>query len=483
MKNKTILFILLFALIGKIGYSQGIGIEPNTNIMVLEGTTLDVAEGYLVIKSDATGDASLLDYGTVTYSGGGEAKVDRFLTAGQWHLVSSPVTSITVAPFAGNYMQYYNEVSDSWSDITSLSYVLNPLQGYAYWATGNGTSTMQFNGTTNTSNKSIPFTLNGEGYNLVGNPYPSVLDWDEVVIPTNLSAAIWIFDPDFGDYGDYRYYIISGPPPAITATQYLSSSQGFFVRALTGPGTLELTNDARLHNSQPFYKNSTIDQILVVKTTGNGLTTQATVRFHSEATDQPDRLFDVPKIFGYSTDVPNVYTMCNNEAMVINSLPPLSGNKIVPLYFQAGLSGSYSFQASEIQSFEPTVQIYIEDVALNYFQDLRTNSDYSFAYTTGVEKEFKLHFNPVITDIIENNKLNVQCYLVNGNLHVNFLQNNSDQFSISANIRMFSVTGQEVLNEQSTQANNSFPFRGSQAVYFVHISSEKINYSTKVFNN
>ncbi|MEZ5083700.1 MAG: hypothetical protein R2750_09645 [Bacteroidales bacterium] len=55
-----------------------------------------------------------------------------------------------------------------------------------------------FSGSTNTGNQNKAFTQNGDGWNLIGNPYPSSLDWEAVTIPAELNGAIWLFDPTIG---------------------------------------------------------------------------------------------------------------------------------------------------------------------------------------------------------------------------------------------------------------------------------------------
>ncbi len=71
--------------------AQNTHVHPNTCLKVESGATIDIGSGNLVIESDEAGDASLIDFGDVTYSRGGEADVERYLTEGQWHLISTPI--------------------------------------------------------------------------------------------------------------------------------------------------------------------------------------------------------------------------------------------------------------------------------------------------------------------------------------------------------------------------------------------------------
>jgi hypothetical protein len=468
---------MMFVATGSLVSAQGLKVEPGSCITVELLTTLDISAGDLILKSDASGDASLIDLGSVTYSGGGEAEVQRYLTNGKWHLISAPVSGAVSGMFLLDFLQYHSEATNGYTDIIPTTTPLNIMQGYALWTVDAAATTEVFSGVTNTGNKSIAFTQAGDGWNLVGNPYPSVLDWDEVSIPGQLNGAIYLFDPATGAY---KYYIFGGGG-SNTTTQFIPSGQGFFVRATGGAGTLALDNSDRTHGGQSFYKSDEANQMLLIKATGNNITTQTAIRFKPEATQQADRLYDVFKIVAGSPDVPNVYTLVGNEKMAINTLPAVKGNETVPMFFEAGTEGTYTFDASEIESLDPEVPVFLEDVAADYFQNLRTNPKYSFAYTGGAVKDFKIHFKNV-TGIETPEALNVACFLSNNVLHVNFPEQEMTNLAGGALLSVYSVTGQLLLQAKISQPVNTIPFSASQAVYLVRITTDGQNFSTKIFN-
>ncbi|MBE0638813.1 MAG: T9SS type A sorting domain-containing protein [Bacteroidales bacterium] len=479
MKLPFTLFLLTFLFTGYQAKSQALLVHTGSSIKVENGTTLDITSGNLVLKSGATGDVSLIDLGAVTFSGGGHAEVERYLTHGKWHLISSPVASATASMFVGDYLQYFTESTNQFSDVVSIAAPLNIMQGYALWTIDEIPSTEVFTGITNTGNHSRSFTQGGQGFNLMGNPYPSAIDWDEVAIPAELSGAFWLFDPTTGEFGEYKYYI-SGGGEANTTSQYIPSGQGFFVRSTGGSGTLVLSNASRAHSSQAFYKQKGADPTLLLKATGNNITTQTAIRFNPSATAAVDRLFDVNKLTTNSPDVPVIYSMVGNEKMAINTLPSVQGNETVAVLFKAGLSGNYTLTASSLSTIDPSVPVFLEDVSMNYFQDLRLNPDYGFAYVPYAEKEFKIHFREV-TNINSPDQLSAPCFLTGNMLYVNF----SDDFGIStqeAIISVYSITGQLLLKVNTRDAFNSIPFKGSQSIYLVNLSTNRYTTTIKVFN-
>jgi len=227
MKKFTLILFFLLILTGLYQVKpQGLIIQPGTCMKIESGTTLDMSAGDLTVQSGASGDASLIDLGNVTYTGGGQARVQRYLTQGKWHLISSPVSSAVSGMFLNDYLQYFTEGANSWSDIPPVNTPLNVKQGYALWTVDGAPTTEVFSGTTNTGNQSRNFTLIDEGWNLMGNPYPSAIDWDAVTIPDELNGTFWLFDPTTGANGEYRYYIKDGKN-GNTTSQFIPSGQGF----------------------------------------------------------------------------------------------------------------------------------------------------------------------------------------------------------------------------------------------------------------
>lgn len=353
------------------------------------------------------------------------------------------------------------------------------MKGYSFWTVDANPPTELFEGITNTGNQTFLFTSTGLGYNLMGNPYPSSVDWDEVSIPADLNGHFQLWDPTIGANGDYVYYTETGGP-GNTTTQYIPSGQGFFTQA-TGSGTFTLDNSSRTHGTQTFYKNTTVTgEMLLLKVSGNDITTQTAIRFIEEATPQIDRLFDIQKIISGNPDIPNLYTHSENQKMAINTLPTINGHEVIPVSFDAGMDGHYSILAEELALIPEDVPVYLEDISLNYIQNLRLNPDYSFQYTSGNIREFKVHFKD-ITGIEEDNKeiTGIKCYLSNETLIVDILS--SEYFNDHTNISVYNMAGQLMLQTKTTKAHTEIPFHGNAAIYLVHIQHKDLSFSSKVF--
>ncbi len=473
-KTITILMMLVFPIYF---VSAQVKIEVNTCIELETGTTLDISGGDLILGSNVSGDASLIDNGSVTYSDGGIAKVQRYLTDGEWHMVSSPVGSAVSGMFSGDYLQYHSEFSNDWTDIEPTNTSLGIMQGYSLWTVNAAPTTEVFSGTTNTGTIDKAFTQNGAGWNLIGNPYPSTLDWDAVTIPAELNGAIWLFDPTIGANGDYRYYINAGGA-ANTTTQFIASGQGFFVRSTGGSGTLTLDNSTRVHGGQTFYKDYENSAMVLFKVSGNDITTQTAIRFNENATQEIDRLYDVYRIISDSPEVPMLFTKAENENMAINTLPAIDGNEIVPMWFKAGTDGSYTISTNEITGIDNETPIYIEDLNSGIIQNLREIPEYTFGYKSGSDHGFIIYFTEP-ENKTQSGQINIYAY--DNVLNVNFPVSELTNDDFKAQIMVFDITGKAILQNSTTNIKNQISLKGNNSIFMVKVVSVRETANRKVF--
>jgi hypothetical protein len=482
--KKTVVILMILCFQYYFSYSQDISLEPNFFMKIESGTNLKMGAGDLIIESNATGDASLIDLGTVSFTTG-TAHVERYLSDGEWHLISSPVSDAFSGMFLNDYLQYHSENTNLYTEIIPTNVSLNIMQGYALWTVDGAPTTETFIGSTNTGNKSINFTKtdlpnnDDEGWNLIGNPYPSAIDWDLVTIPENLSGAIWVFDPGLGAMGSYRYYI-NGGGVANTTTQYIPSGQGFFVRATGGNGSLQLTNSIRTHNSQGFYKESdniqTDNTLLVIKASNGEITNQMAIRFDLSSTSNYDRLFDVPCILSSSPDVPNLFSILENQKMSINTFPKISGSETVSFYVQMTESNEIILKAEQINTIPAEYPIYLEDVTAQVYQDLRLNNEYSFHCIQDNVKEFKIHFKDV-TGLCEMISQNIFAYFHGNNLSVNIISENIQSY----HLRLFTISGKELISLSSNKKHIEIPISSSSGIYLLKIEDSKNTFQQKIF--
>jgi hypothetical protein len=364
-------------------------IYPAGKLTVKNDISLFSVAGNMVIQGDATSTGSFVDLGITTVAG--TTTVARVLD-GNWvpgnttyksHLISSPVRGQSNALFYGSLMNIWNEPAQNWDPLTLPYITMKAGKGYAVAPLAPGI-TATFSGKLNTGDTIANVTNAGtgtwSGYNLVGNPYPSAINWNSSVVLTNVGTAAWVWNGG--------NYIANDQGTGLV----IAAEQGFFVRA-TAAGTVKFTNAARTHGGT-FYKSSVSD-LLTLKVSGNDYWDQTQIAVKPMATAGYDDMYDAMKFPG-SPEAPQFYSMLPVEQLSINALPDLNGTPLVQLGFKAGSSNIFTITADGIETFASNTEFFLEDLVANKVQNLRVNPVYIFSAAPGqVEHRFNLHFAPV----------------------------------------------------------------------------------------
>ena len=338
------------------------------------------------IKSDATGTGSVIENNS-----GVNATVERFVpTNNKYHYVASPITAAYSAVYHYGWLYQWNEKKQYWDNIVPLNVPLLRMRGYSLRllnVSGNPSIapnnpaiyTGELNAGTISSDTTISYTVgadtNMNGFNLIGNPYPSGIDWDATgLAKTNIDDALYVWD---GNNSRYSSYITTGKAQTNGGSNFIGSQQGFFVKA-RGPATLVMNNSIRTHTNSSVFRSNP-DNILKLTFKNDSMTDETVIRFTTDATKNFDGNFDAYKLFGYKTS-PQLYTVINQKVYAsINSLPEatLDSTK-VQLNLSIGFSGNFKIVANGVNSFNNSAIIILEDTKLKVKHDLTIDTIYSF---------------------------------------------------------------------------------------------------------
>jgi len=401
---------------------------------------------------DIASGASILDGGFLTVNG--TATVERDYSGGHWHLIGSPVIGETANTFLGLYLQSHDEPSNLYSDIIDLSTPLVPGQGYALW---NGSSaTASYSGSLS-SVVERDLTVSGDslGWNLVGNPYPSSIDWEA---PSgwnkyNVFASTYCLD----GAGSGNWAAWNGTTGTNGATQYIASGQGFFVECeddKAGTGNLEFSNDVRVHHNTTFFKDEPTD-IIKLKVSGNNYSDEMAVYFRKEATVGFDGQMDAHKLPSFDEAAPYIYSTANS-GMAINVLPEVAP---VDINVKVGAeSGTFVVEAVSNGEFS---ELFFQDLATGIVTDLNMGS-YTFDYIPNIDNRFVLHFSPLSVDDISENHYSIYSY-------ENMVNVISPEVS-EGSIRIMNTMGQVVAEASLQSGTNKLTVNGT-GTYIVQVVS------------
>ena len=431
--------------------------------LAVTGAGIDLLNVNLTISSGA----SLLDNGTITNQTGANVTVERAIAGGEWHLISAPVSDAVSGLFTGKFLQKNTESTNAFTDIESVTEALTPAKGFALY---NATDfTAQYTGTLNTgaigSADNVTRSATGEfsGWNLVGNPYPSSIDWNASSgwTKTNLNNATYIHL----NASNWASYV--GGVGSNGGSQFIASGQGFFVNvASVGNGTLAMNNNIRVHNATPFYK-SAVSNLVRLQVSGQGFTDEAIVRFAANATAGFDGDYDAYKLFGDVAKAAQLYTL-GSTPLAINTMPETS---TVPVGIHVGSSGTYTIAATEINDF---TKVTLEDTKTAVFTDLLTTS-YTFSFIPGEnEQRFVLHFGPLAVNETESSSANIYSY--RQTVYVNMKDKQA------GDIYIYNIAGQVIATKMSAKGMNEIGLNQT-GNYIVKVISRDNTVVRKVFIN
>ena len=460
--------------------------------LTVNGTTTLTDAECLIIKSSATAIGSFKDNGFAATSG--TAKVERWVSTNgnsRWEYVSSPVTSASSAVFtsSSHALYYANEPTNAYLSYTvdSINAKMKIMRGYTrkYVNTeSDGDKAVSFSGKLNSGTDSIMLTgttINStfNGWNLVGNPYPSTIDWDAASGWTKTGVGISVYFRSNGTFYTYNGGLGTGD-----ATRYIPPMQAFWVRVTSGQtsGKLKCTNNVRVHNTHNIYKSAPFNNTLhmTLSKISNGLTDDTYIRFNPDATDGFDYQYDAYKMFAIDTAYPQVYTNNGLDDIAINNLSELIGERVIPLGFKTTASGQFTFTADMVSSFTDNGNtVYLKDLITGTFQNLSLNNTYQFYSdaTSGLNR-FTIHFNPSITNIKQDVKNQIQIYASSNEIHIDALD------MLDGDVSVYDILGQVIATKHlSGSTSGIIALEDNDAIYVVKYTTGSQTIIKKIFIN
>jgi hypothetical protein len=424
--------------------SAGVTLTNAVNVaqvMRLQSGNLTLGARRLLLRSTAAGTALVDNTGGVVT--GATAAMQRALTGGvtagpAYRHFSSPVSAVafdslrtggfvpvvspnyntsatpgTVLPFPTvlGYNQdriatttsNYGDFDKGWFSPASLSDAMQPTRGYTVNAPATS-APVRFsgtfnNGTQNSGALARDNNTDNSGWHLLGNPYPSPLDWSSVTPAQRpgMRGAMYVFQSTGQYAGAYRAYLnnIGGASPLIEA------GSGYFVQVAAAgtPGAVNLTNANRVttFGGQTPFGRLTADARpqLQLRVAGAGLTDEAYLYFEAGATSGVDSEYDAVKLPN-STGL-NLASLAGASPLAIQGLAPLTGTAevVIPLALATPAAGSFAFEVANLANFAG-LTVYLRDTQAGTQQPLLAGTQYAFTQAAGAAStgRFALVFRP-----------------------------------------------------------------------------------------
>lgn len=378
----------------------------------------------------------------------------------------------------------------------SHSGAMTPGIGYI----GRGAGLHTFTGEVNNGNVDVPLTFYpyapgntapGTPFNLVSNPYPSPVSCASLVSALgnpDIFGSLYFWDDDLSGgtgYASSDYAVWNGTGSLGTGAGltppngFISTGQGFLVRALSGSSVLNFTNTMRAAapNTQ-FFKMDAEESRMWFSVEGGELFNQILIGLLLDATEQEDRLYDAVKMRG-NTSI-SLAAQSEEYNYAILAFPPPSYQKTVPLSVFVDEAGLYTFSANTMEGFSD-VEVYFTDTWNNTNILLNEGSQIQVSLADGQhDGRFFLNFVPELITSIDEPDPSIVVYSVDNVLNVN-ARGISDNF---VELEIFDTSGRIVIGKQQlalTEGRGSMLLDGlSTGVYVMRVTSETRSLSQKV---
>ena len=367
--------------------------------------------GGLIIDSDASNSGSVI-VGSYT---GAIASYQRYLTGGDWHLISTPLSSGggTIASFitahgasmtqsgvkyslatydnafpANGVSTWKNYTTDGSNPAPATAFV----EAKGYEILMNGNEKVGFTGLINDGPIGFNLTENVTGWNVIGNPFPSSVfgnasahATDNFLTHNSASldpsyVSMYIWNPTNSSYD----VVNQG-----TGSFSLAPGQAFFVKSKTGGASVGFLNNMRTHQSANNFQKAAISAIPTINLTidNNVGTVRGTdIKYISGTTLGLDPGYDAGQLNAVGAANFNLYTHLvqdNGVKFALQAVPDTNYNTtVIPIGIDANAGTQITFKATATDL--PTgKKVFLEDKLLNTVSEINnTDKSYTVNFST-----------------------------------------------------------------------------------------------------
>lgn len=402
-------------------------LEVTGNVYLTNGTL--ASAGNLKLVSNTNGTAAIP---TITGSGAitGNVIAERFIPASarRWRFMSSNTTYSTIEDWRNEIFitgagtgttigtinsggfdatasnapsVYYYVPGSGWATPTSTSDTLSAGRGYRVFVRGDRSSYNRLNGTDNSQNEVtmnltglinqgdiiMPLSYaNGDGWNLLGNPYPCQYDWKQFwnegntgfsgAYYANVDPSIYTWDPSSNSYKSYNAASNGGT----ISNGTIASGQSFFVKA-TGASPAMTFREQFKSSSLPtqLFKSGLADEMRIRLVLDSVDYDDYILKFRNGTISGND-MYDITKM---SNPTANISSYGNDSILHSLDVRPLNANGDTVNLKITGSNGSFRLFFNSIP-VTPGKIFLLKDHYLNNTAVISKGMRYSFVISSAI---------------------------------------------------------------------------------------------------
>lgn len=413
----------------------GATVTLGNTLQVAHDGTVTVTAGTLTCAGNLTLVSTLSGTGRIAALGAGASitgniEVQRFMVGGSasqrgWRCMSTPVSGATYAQLvddifitgpggttngfdlAGNnssVMYYEESATRGWKSISNTANTWTAGKGALVFFRGDRTQTssltntniapnsfaLDYIGSINSGDITVPLDYSAtgapadQGWNLIGNPYPSQIDWSLVNKSANTDNFYYVLNPNSKNYVSQNSGIIA-------------IGQAFFslVDAATSI-TFEESNKTA-NTGTAYFKTSTNPLTIKMKLDSAQFDV-ATLHFGAGASKnyvfKEDALKLKNSVYNLSFVTPNNKEVQNNNVGIIGNV----GTDTFELKVTSTTNTSYTLFFAHFEQVSMNKAIMLVDKMTNSIINLRVTPEYTFSIHNNITNSSGNRFLLIITD-------------------------------------------------------------------------------------
>ena len=363
-------------------------VSVNGVVSMLEGTLQTNANLRLVSNSSGSASIGEIKSGAAV---SGNVELQRYIPSipssqGYWFNLASPIQGQTVASwnddmvttgFTGsdypsygfNNVQYYNEAASGtmntgYVGVTNVTNALENNRGYYIWLAG-AVQNLDNTGLIQSGQVSIPlsYTVTSPGgifdygWNLVGNPYPSEVDWNLASASLTGPKVYYVFD-----YQTNSYKFRNATTNTGSASRYIAHSQGFLVKVNAAGQNLVFQETHKTNTGAAFERSEDANNAFVALRFSKGAySDESMIVFANDADVNYDAL-DVADLQSPVAESVEMTLQAADGAPLAQDARPYTDAVEIPVMLDMPEAGVYTFSVVEVQNLPLGACLTMEDV-------------------------------------------------------------------------------------------------------------------------
>lgn len=229
-----------------------------------------------------------------------------------------------------------------------------------------------------------------DGWNYLGNPYPSEIDYNMIDKTANVSTSYYVFNPTTGNY-------VNRDPGL---NEHIAIGQGFFVQVDDVGQTVTFEEDDKVSSSPTAYFKTQINPFTVKLHQDSIRFDVAWLKFNANASKQ--YVFNQDAIKFMNTRINLGFVTSDNKLTQRNTVQHLATNATdtFALRVSSTVNGNYWLSFEEFATVNPLKNIFLIDLYNNNWINVRNTSTYAFNINNSIPATSGNRFQLIFTDVM-----------------------------------------------------------------------------------